>query len=134
MSRKTIISLVVTSVVLIVGTVILLVYNRRKKIKGETVGQSVVSAVSSAVKLGYIKEYFPLKKGMYGDKVRILQQGLLFKGISVGVAGSDGLFGSSTLAGVRAAFNDPNKTQVTETEWNDFNTLVSSASNLYTGT
>lgn len=125
MKRKTVVSLVIASVILIVGTVALLVYVRRKKEKDETVSQSIVSAVSSAIKIGYVKESFPLKKGMYGENVKILQKGILYRGGSVGVAGVDGLFGSSTLAGVREIFNDPNKTEVSWEEWKGLETLVS---------
>lgn len=130
--KKTTIVLIVLAVVILLGTIGILVYNRRKKMNTESLSQSVISSVSSAVTSGYVKESFPLRKGMYGDNVRALQAGLIIQGYSVGSTGSDGKFGNNTLAAVRKAFNDPTKSEVTQAEWKPYYTLYSVENNLPT--
>jgi peptidoglycan hydrolase-like protein with peptidoglycan-binding domain len=126
--KKATFILILISILLVTGTVVLLVYNRRKKNKDESVSQSVVSSISSVVTTGYIPETFPLRKGMYGDNVRIMQIALIFYGYSVGKYGSDGKFGNDTLTAVRSCLN---KDFVTEDEWNSkFKTIGSVNSNL----
>lgn len=128
--KKTTIILIVLAVIILAGTIAILVINRRKKIKSESITQSVVSSVSSAVTSGYTKESFPLKKGMYGDNVRALQAGLILQGYSCGNTGSDGKFGANTLQAVRNAFNNQSKTQVTEAEWKPYYTVYKVNNNL----
>ena len=118
-SRKTTVILIVIAAVIAVGTIALLIYNRRKKIKNESFTQSAKSAVSSAVTSGYVPESFPLKKGMYGEAIRAMQVGLISSGYSCGTYGSDGKFGSATLDAVRKKFNSPNKSEVSEWEWDN---------------
>ena len=130
--KETTILLIVLAVSIIAGTIAVLVIARRKKIKNESLGQSVSGAVSSAVTVGYSKESFPLKKGMYGNNVMIMQWGLDFHSYGVGSAGIDGKFGPATLESVRKFFDDPNKTQVTEAEWKQFYTIYSVNNNLPT--
>jgi cell shape-determining protein MreC len=129
-SKKATITLIVFSVVLILGTVAFLVYRRRKKMKTETVTQSVVSAVAGSVTVGYIPDSFPLRKGMHGERVRVLQAGLILQGFSVGTTGSDGKFGNKTLAAVREAFKNPNKSEVSEVEWQPYYSIYRVNNNL----
>ena len=128
--KKTTIILIVLAVVILAGTIAFLVINRRKKNKTESIAQSIKSSVSGAVTSGYSPESFPLKKGMYGENVRTLQAGLIIQGYSVGPYGSDGKFGDKTLAAVREAFKNPNKTEVTESEWKPYYTIYKVNNNL----
>ena len=127
--RKGLIVLIVI-VLLLAAVVTVLVVRRRKKVKGEPLSQSIASGVSSAVTAGYSPESFPLRKGMFGEKIRIMQDELKFKGFDLGTAGIDGKFGDKTLAAVRANFFNPQKTEVTELEWLVFNGMYAARQNL----
>ena len=128
--KKTTIILIVLAVVILAGTIAMLVINRRKKLKNESIVDSVTGAVSSAVTVGYKPESFPLKKGMYGDKVKAMQYALKHMFYGIGTAGVDGKFGPDTLAAVRGYFNNPTKTEVSELEWKPFYTIYSVNNNL----
>ena len=104
--------LIVAAVIITAGIVAILIYKTRKNNL-----VTPVAAASSLVTAGYSPEKFPLEKGMSGEKVRALQGGLEILGYSVGKWGVDGKFGNDTLSAVRAFFQNPNKTQVTEAEW-----------------
>ena len=117
-SKKILTASIIISIILVGVGVIMIVVKRRKKTAGlESVSQSVVSGVSSVVTSGYVKESFPLKKGMYGDNVKTLQKVLIYTGHSVGSTGADGKFGANTLKAVQSYFKDSNKTQVTQSEF-----------------
>ncbi len=128
--NKTTIVLIIVALLITAGTIAILVYNRRKKNKTESITQAVVSGVSSTVTSGYVKESFPLKQGMYGENVRVLQAGLIIQGYSCGSTGSDGKFGKNTMSAVRAAFKNPSKTEVTQAEWKPYYTIYSVENNL----
>jgi hypothetical protein len=117
-SKKKIILIasVIISLALLTWVVILVI--RRKK-KNEPLTQSVVSAVSSAITVGYTPESFPLKKGMQGNNVMIMQWSLMDLGYNVGSAGADGKFGKSTLTAVLDYFENK-KDYVTQGDWQVF--------------
>jgi len=117
--KKTVIIIVIAAII-IVGIIAIIIYKKRKDKL-----QTTASAASSLVTAGYSTEKFPLQKGMSGEKVRALQGGLEILGYSVGKWGVDGKFGNDTLSAVRLAFNNPNKTQVTEAEWKPFYNIYS---------
>jgi peptidoglycan hydrolase-like protein with peptidoglycan-binding domain len=116
--KRTTVFLIVIAAIITAGTIAVLVYNKRKKTKGQTVAGSVSSAFTS----GYKPEAFPLKKGMYGNNVKILQWCLESLGYSCGITGVDGKFGDSTLSAVRRFYNNPSKNEVTLNELLKFNT------------
>lgn len=127
--RKVVIGFI--SVIAIVAVIVIVLVVRRRKIaNNETVTQSVKSAVSAAVTSGYTAESFPLKKGMQGDKVRIMQDELKYRGFDLGTYGADGKFGDKTLAAVRANYFDAKKTEVSELEWTVLNSMYSQRQNL----
>ena len=110
MKRKTKIIIVVI-VSIVAAVVAILLVTRRKK------GQTIVETVSGAVTTGYVPESFPLKKGMFGEKIRQMQEELKFSGRDLGTYGADGKFGDKTLAAVRVHWNNSAKTEVAEFEW-----------------
>jgi len=130
--NKTTVILLVLAGIITAGTVAIVVYRNRKKDKTKQVNPSLTaaSAVSSAVTSGYIPAYFPLRKGMYGEDVRILQAVLMIRGYNIGKWGTDGKFGADTLTAVREAFKDPSKNEVTEAEWYPFYSIYKIENNL----
>jgi pectin methylesterase-like acyl-CoA thioesterase len=135
MKKKRVLTVFVLIALIISAVILVLVVRRRKNMPAgitETVVQSVKTAVSSAVPSGYVAESFPLKKGMYGEKVRILQEELLFVGFNVGSTGADSKFGTNTLNAVRAYYFNPSKTEVTELEWVALNSTRQARLNLKT--
>ncbi|MDR1458714.1 MAG: peptidoglycan-binding protein [Bacteroidales bacterium] len=130
-NKKRSIVLIMVAILSMLGLGILIVVLNRKKLKGESSVQHVASAVSSTVRGGsYVAESFPLKKGMKGDNVKALQYGLMKLGFSVGVGGTDGLFGNDTLKGVRQYYGNNSKESVSYEEWKPFYTLYSVDNNL----
>ena len=117
LKKKTTIILIGIAALLGVGTIVMLVYSRRKKNPNESVSQSIASAVSSAVTSGYKPESFPLKKGMFGENIRLMQNFFIEMGHNLGASGADGKFGDKTLTAVRSFYIDPVKTEVTQKEW-----------------
>jgi hypothetical protein len=132
-NKKTVI-LIVISALVVAGVVVFVIYRKRKKMTENQVVPPVTkaAAVSAAVTSGYFSEYFPLRKGMFGDNVRALQAGLMLVGHDVGKWGTDGKFGDATLTAVRSAFKNPNKNEVTETEWKPYYNIYKVENNLPT--
>ena len=111
------IGIIATLAAAVVTVLVIRRKNDKNAPKNESIAQTVAGAVSSAVTSGYSPEKFPLKKGMQGNNVWIMQDTLRdIYGYDLSLI--DGKFGDKTLAAVRWKFNDPNKTEVTESEWN----------------
>jgi len=110
--RKILIGLVV--IVTLVAAAIVVLVSRKNK----NVPDAIKKAASDAATVFYSSESFPLKKGMYGEKIRIMQEVLILNGNDLGSYGADGKFGSKTLSAIQREYNDANKTTVTQAEWN----------------
>ena len=134
MKKKKVVTALIIISLLIAAVVVIFVVRRRKNLPAqskESISQSVANVVKSAVTT-YIPESFPLKKGMKGNNVKIMQDSLAYMGYkpTSDIFVVDGYFGDITLEVVRQYFNDKNKNQVSEAEWKPFYTIYSVNNNL----
>jgi hypothetical protein len=134
MNKKKVITVIVIVLLITAGIVAFLVIRRRKEnpnTKKESLPSQVVNAVSSAIS-GYVAESFPLRVGMKGNNVKIMQDSLAYLGYRHPTQEFvvDGYFGEITLNLVRQYFKNPLKNEVTEAEWKPFYTIYSVNRNL----
>lgn len=101
----------IIAVAIITVAVFYIIRNRKTETETET-------KTTSGSNGGYVNESFPLKQGMKGDNIRLMQARLIVQAGEIGLK-SDGLFGPITLKSVRSYFKDPQKTNVTKTEWDE---------------
>jgi len=119
MKNKKVITAIIVLILLGIGGVTFLVIRRQRQnpqTKKDSIGTQASQAVKEAVS-GYVKESFPLRKGMRGENVKKLQTALMMAGLDVGPSGADGKLGENTLWAIRIFFNSPMKFEVSETEF-----------------
>jgi peptidoglycan hydrolase-like protein with peptidoglycan-binding domain len=129
-NKKTIVALLLSAAI-IAGTIIFLLWYD-KKAKKEQDGTS--PGIGGGGSTSSTSNVFPLKVGSTGAKVRELQSKLnvvvpkkaaylyvkpTYLGVEINSLVVDGIFGPRTLAFLQYAFSDTNKTQITETEFNN---------------
>lgn len=103
--------ILVLIVMVITIAVFYIIRNRKTVTETESHGKTKTSG-------GYVAESFPLKQGMKGENIRLMQARLIVQAAEIGLV-ADGLFGPITLKSVRSYFKDPKKTSVTKTEWDE---------------
>ncbi len=125
---------ILSSIAIIAGTIIFLLWYDKKAKKEEEGGTSSAGGNSSSSSTSSGASVFPLKLGSTGTKVKELQSKLnsvvakkasytfvkpTYLGVEINSLVVDGIFGPRTLAFLQYAFSNTGKMQITETEFNN---------------